>query len=409
MFELKKIGSYVKFFTKGITPKYVSNSSLMVLNQKCIRHNTIDYSYVQYCDENKKPKDSKIIKVGDILINSTGQGTAGRSAFIREIPDGITLTVDSHILIIRARSYDEARCISYLLYFYEKEIQTFMDGSTGQGELDRVRLFNIKIPLPKNPKNQIQAGNFLDLIGSKIKVNEEIIQTLKTMSKLIYDYWLIQYEFPNHVGKPYKSSNGDFVWNNVVKRNIPKGWTVVNLLDIAEYQNGLPCQKYRPDDGGKLRVIKIKEMNDGYSINTEFVTDKVHPKYIVNNGDILFSWSASLAVMMWSGGTGVLNQHIFKVTSNKFPKPFYYFELLNYLSHFKMMAENRKTTMGHITQDHLLQSKIILPPKEIIESISAIISPNLEKIILLESQNFELKKLRDFLLPILITEKITIQ
>ena len=129
--------------------------------------------------------------------------------------------------------------------------------------------------------------------------------------------------------------------------------------------NGLPCQKYRPTGDEFLRVIKIKEMHEGFSAETELVTPDIPEKAIIENGDILFSWSASLEVMIWSGGKGALNQHIFKVTSEKYPRSFYYFQLVNYLQHFKMIAENRKTTMGHITQDHLEQSRIALPPIEL--------------------------------------------
>ena len=183
------------------------------------------------------------------------------------------------------------------------------------------------------------------------------------MAKQLYDYWFVQFDFPNEEGKPYKSSGGAMVWNEKLKREIPQGWHCGTLLDIAEYTNGLACQKYRPTDNNKLPVIKIKEMHDGLSGDTEWVKADIPNDVKVFDGDVLFSWSASLEVMLWAYGNGGLNQHIFKVTSkNGYPRSFYFYQLIHYVGIFKQMAEARKTTMGHITQDHLRQSTIALPP-----------------------------------------------
>ena len=83
------------------------------------------------------------------------------------------------------------------------------------------------------------------------------------MAKQLYDYWFVQFDFPDENGKPYKSSGGKMVWNEKLKREIPEGWHCGSLLDIAEYTNGLACQKFRPIDNNYLPVIKIKEMRDG--------------------------------------------------------------------------------------------------------------------------------------------------
>ncbi|MFM6370887.1 MAG: restriction endonuclease subunit S, partial [Dolichospermum sp.] len=149
--------------------------------------------------------------------------------------------------------------------------------------------------------------------------------------------------------------------------------------------------------------------NEGFSENTELARADIPIEAIVEDGDILFSWSATLDVKMWSRGKGALNQHIFKVTSNKFPKTFYYYELKNYLNHFKMMAERRKTTMGHITQDHLKQSRIVIPPHELISQVHNMIIQMFEKQLLLEKQNQQLTQLRDWLLPMLMNGQITVK
>jgi len=229
------------------------------------------------------------------------------------------------------------------------------------------------------------------------------------MAKAIYDYWFVQFDFPNEEGNPYKSSDGEMVYNDILKRQIPNGWKVKSLLDIANFVNGLACQKYRPIDENFLPVIKIREMNDGISQNTEKVRKDIPSKYIINDGDVLFSWSASLDVKIWTEGIGALNQHIFKVTSSIYPKTYYYFELLNYLQHFKMMAELRKTTMGHITQEHLRDSKILVPNVTIINKLDELLSPIFKKTLVINKQNQELAALRDWVLPMLMNGQITIK
>jgi len=170
----------------------------------------------------------------------------------------------------------------------------------------------------------------------------------------------------------------------------------------------LPCQKFRPTGDEFLRVIKIREMNEGFSANTELVRPNIPSKSIIENGDVLFSWSASLEVKIWTGGKGALNQHIFKVTSPDYPKSFYYYQLLNYLQHFKMMAENRKTTMGHITQEHLQQSRIAIPPKQLMTDLEKIIAPIFSKKINNEIENQKLTELQDWLLPMLMNGQVKV-
>jgi len=257
-------------------------------------------------------------------------------------------------------------------------------------------------------KQQKYTGQLLDSINSKIELNNKINAELEQMAKTLYDYWFVQFDFPDENGKPYKSSGGEMAYSNELKREIPKGWEVGSLLDIADYINGLPCQKFRPvDEKNVLRVIKIREMHDGFSSDTELVRADIAEKAIIINGDVLFAWSASLEVKMWSGGRGALNQHIFKVVSDRYPKSYYYYQLVNYLEHFKMMAENRKTTMGHITQEHLEQSRIVLPPRHLTDNLEKLIAPIFKTQINVEIENHKLAELRDWLLPILINGQVT--
>lgn len=282
------------------------------------------------------------------------------------------------------------------------------DKSTVPG-INRNDLHELIVPYIESKLAQRHIASTLSMLDSKIELNNKINDNLEQMAKAIYDYWFVQFDFPNEINKPYKSSGGEMVYNEELKREIPNGWKVKSLLDIANFVNGLACQKYRPIDENFLPVIKIREMNDGISQNTEKVRKDIPSKYIINDGDVLFSWSASLDVKIWTEGIGALNQHIFKVTSSIYPKTYYYFVLLNYLQHFKMMAELRKTTMGHITQEHLRDSKILVPNVTIINKLDELLSPIFKKTLVINKQNQELAALRDWVLPMLMNGQIIIK
>ena len=258
---------------------------------------------------------------------------------------------------------------------------------------------------------QKRIGQLLSTIDRKIALNRAINHNLEAMAKQLYDYWFVQFDFPDKNRKPYKSCGGTMTYNENLKRYIPEGWHCGNLFEIATFTNGLACQKFRPKDGEvPLPIIKIREMHDGISSDTEDVSPNIPESVKVYNGDVLFSWSASLEVMLWAYGLGGLNQHIFKVTSaNDFPKSFYYFQLLNYVDVFKKMAEARKTTMGHITQDHLRQSTIAIPDdKDIVAKFEKRISPIFARMVKVQEEIQQLSKQRDELLPLLMNGQVSV-
>ena len=258
---------------------------------------------------------------------------------------------------------------------------------------------------------QEKIAKMIVALNGKIENNTSVCAKLEAMAKTLYDYWFTQFDFPDENGKPYRSSGGEMVWNDQLKREIPKGWSVDNLYSIAEPINGLACQKYRPKESeAELPVVKIKEMHEGITADTEKVSASIPEKHKIFDGDILFSWSATLEVMYWFGGDAGLNQHIFKVVPiNGFSKEYVYHQFSAYVINFIKMAEARKTTMGHITTDHLEQSRIALPPSEIIQAFSKIVAPIHEKIGHCQKENRELTKLRDWLLPMLMNGQATVE
>ena len=338
------------------------------------------------------------------------EATLGRYALI---PGNFYGCLGRRLAIVRAK---DIRVNPKWLYYYflSPQWRVFIANHTIKGStVDRISVDDFptyKIPLPER-KQQDASVSILSAIDNKIEINFQLCSELGSIAKGLYDYWFMQFDFPDENGRPYRASGGEMVWNSQLKREIPKGWEVGNLYSIADFVNGLACQKYRPKDGDPgLPVIKIKEMHDGITADTEKVSANIPEKNKVIDGDVLFSWSATLEVMYWFGGNGGLNQHIFKVNPKSYFSKEYVFEQLSaYVINFVKMAEARKTTMGHITTDHLEQSRIVLPPEAVIEKITLLLHPIHTKIGQLNQENRELIKLRDWLLPMLMNGQARVE
>lgn len=345
-------------------------------------------------------------KKGDILFSYET-----RLGEVALMPDDIKACLGRRMGLLRPNS--EVVLSEYLLYAYlSPSFQQVIKANTITGAtVNRIALtelpnFEVRIP---PMEEQRKVSELLSNLDKKMKLNNQVNSELEAMAKTLYDYWFVQFDFPDVDGKPYKSSGGKMVYNETLEREIPEGWEQATLWDIAKYYNGLAMQKYRPTGNDYLPVIKIREMNNGISLDTEKASIDIPKAAIVNDGDLLFSWSATLDVKIWSQGKGALNQHIFKVTSDDYPQSFYYFELMNYLTHFKMMADMRKTTMGHITLEHLKQANIVLPPIDLIKKLDEKLRSIFEHSLVLKKENNSLVELRDWLLPMLMNGQVTVK
>ena len=354
----------------------------------------------------KLPPPCKLthFKEGDILLSNIRPYL--KKIWLANFKGGCS----SDVIVFRVREgYSPYFLYSILLQdsFFNYIMNSVKGSKMPRGNKDEI--LNFEFPI-FSFKQQENIGGLIFILNKKIALNRAINHNLAAMAKQLYDYWFVQFDFPNGDGKPYKSNGGKMVWNEKLKREIPEGWSTGSLLDIAVYTNGLACQKFRPINDNRLPVIKIKEMHDGITSETEYVRGDIPEANKIYDGDILFSWSASLEIMLWSYGLGGLNQHIFKVTSkNEYPRSFYFYQLTDYIGHFKKIAEARKTTMGHITQDHLQQSIIPLPPtNDIANKLEQKLCPIFNAIISNNQEIISLTKQRDELLPLLMNGQATV-
>jgi type I restriction enzyme S subunit len=146
-------------------------------------------------------------------------------------------------------------------------------------------------------------------------------------------------------------------------------------------------------------------MRQGYSAATDRASSDIDSRYIVEDGDLLFSWSGSLLARFWAEGLGALNQHLFKVTSRYYPEWFYYSWLQHHMPEFQLIAAGKATTMGHIQRHHLSAALCLVPSKELLNEMTNIIQPWIKQEVINSIQMNQLGRVRDLLLPKLMTQQ----
>ena len=181
------------------------------------------------------------------------------------------------------------------------------------------------------------------------------------------------------------------------------------MSGIATFLNGLACQKYPPENEvDRLPVLKIRQLSGGISDSCDWATSQVKPEFIVEAGDVIFAWSASLMVKVWDGERSVLNQHLFKVTSDKFPKWFYLRWCRHHLAEFIAISASHATTMGHIKRGDLDVAMVLVPPPDVLDTMTQQMAPLLDKQIEIARQRRTLETLRDTLLPKLMSGEVRV-
>ena len=264
---------------------------------------------------------------------------------------------------------------------------------------------------------QRNVADLLSRIDRLIKVNQKLGSVLEEVAETIFESWFINFdpvkarmvgEAPVRADAETAALFPDSMEESELGE-IPTGWVAQPLDSIADYLNGLALQKFPVvDDSDVLPVIKIAQLRAGHTRGADFASGSLDPRYVIEDGDILFSWSGTLEVEYWTGGRGALNQHLFKVSGNTVPDWFAYFATRSFLGEFRAIASSKATTMGHIQRRHLTEALLAVPPNDVLEQASRFIGPLVSLRTDLLKQNTTLGKLRDSLLPRLISGELKI-
>lgn len=261
---------------------------------------------------------------------------------------------------------------------------------------------------------QLHIAEVFDVLDARIALLRETNATLEAIAQALFKSWFVDFDPVRAKSQGLAPAGMDDAtaalfpggFEESALGDIPQGWTVRSLDQIASYLNGLALQKYPPTDDEWLPVIKIAQLRKGDTVGSDRAGRNIKPEYIVRNGDVLFSWSGSLEVEVWCGGEGALNQHLFKVTSQEFPKWFYFWWTRHHLDRFRQIAASKATTMGHIQRSHLSEAKVLVPPQGLLAAMSECMAPLLDRVIQNELQAQTLASLRDTLLPRLISGQL---
>ena len=337
-------------------------------------------------DTTTRENEAKYIRTrlhgGELIISVVG--TIGKTAIVPKSFAGCNLVRATALIDI-----EDALLSKWVKYYIDSPYgQSYIEqnlNTTVQPTLNIKSLEKMSIPL-YDAEYMEKIVILLSSLDEKIAINREINDNLYAQAKAIFDNHFINIDA------------------------IPAGWRKGNLLDIANYLNGLAMQKFRPQGNEiGLPVLKIKELRQGScDDSSELCSLRIKPEYIIHDGDVIFSWSGSLLVDIWCGGTCGLNQHLFKVTSDIYDKWFYYLWTAHHLARFIAIAADKATTMGHIKREELAKAEVLIPCEEDYTSLTSIMQPIFELIISNRIEGRKLAVLRDELLPKLMSGEIDV-
>lgn len=366
----------------------------------------------------------KQLEPWDILIETAG-GSKGRPTgrtvlitpkLLADADFPVTCASFARFLRVDRSKADPLYVYWFLQYLYfTGEIEQHQVQHTGIARFQFTKFAESqRISLP-SLSEQYAIGQVLGTLDAKIELNQRVQRTLADMARVLFKSWFV--DFDPVRAKAERRDPGvtraladlfpsSFEQSEV--GDIPKGWIVAGLDEIGRFLNGLALQRFPPQDGRFLPVIKISQLRSGDTSDADKASADLASDYVVNDGDVLFSWSGSLECILWAGGKGALNQHLFKVTSEVYPKWFYFLWIGEHLEEFRHIAAGKATTMGHIQRGHLSAAKVLIPPSDLLNEMNHHFAALINQIVQLKVASKNLAAIRDALLPKLISGDLRI-
>lgn len=358
-----KLKNYIELnpkehISKGEIVRQVTMADLEPFNRdikKC--------GYVKYKSGTKfRNGDTLLARITPCLEN-------GKTSFVNFLKQNEVAVGSTEFYVLRA--IEGKMDPNYLYYLsiskkFRKSLIKSMTGTSGRQRATKEAVLDYDSNIP-DFDNQKSISHKLSLIDDMISVNNQINDNLDDLLTLIFEKFAINMKFEKS-----------------------------NLVGIANFKNGLPMQKFQCEkfENG-IPVLKIRELSQGYTdSSSDRCSMKINKDYIVKTGDIVFSWSGTLMVKIWSGTTSGLNQHLFKVTSKKFPSWFIYEWTKHYLKKFKLIAAGKATTMGHIKRSDLMDSVVFIPNYKFLSQLTKIMKPIYDERIKIIKQNQHLNCLK---------------
>ena len=349
-------------------------------------------------------------RAGDILF---GKLRPYFRKVVRPRFDGICST---DIWVIRPEENVDAGFLFYMLAS-RKFVDFASQGAEGtrmpRAKWEPASRLAVRLPAVSE---QRAIADLLGALDQKIDLNHRMARTLDEAVAGLFKSWFVDFDpvRGNSVGlnKDLPTAISSLFPSELAMshgRSVPTGWSVRTLDEIAHFRNGLALQKCRPREGEEsLPVLKINQLRSELLDDKELASSSIRPDCIVDNGQIVFSWSGSLLAKVWCGGRAALNQHLFKVTSTDYGDWFVLRWLHEHVPAFRSIASDKATTMGHIRRHHLNDALCIVPSDQVMRLADRIFEPMHERYIAARVESGELTQLRDGLLLPLISGEIRI-
>lgn len=385
----------------------VAESGIPLIATNCVKNTGLfpTFEKVRYVDESTyKTWFRGHPKPGDLVFVT--KGSPGQVCLV---PDPVPFCIAQDMVAIRANP--EVVHPNYLFAALRSpEVQEAISNMHVGSLIPHFKkgdFSKLSIPVPEMSIQRVVGDTFIEL-SSKIELNRKMNATLEAMAQALFRDWFVDFgptRAKMEARPPYFSPD---LWPLFPARlddeGKPEGWEEKPLDEVADFLNGLALQKF-PGEGeaDSLPVIKIAELRNGITANSNRASRKVPSQYVIKDGDFLFSWSGSLLAKFWTGGEGALNQHLFKVTSDRYPAWFFSEWVQHHLEEFQIIAASKATTMGHIQRGHLKAAMTICPPDNTITRLGEVVVPLIDRIVRNELESRNLAHTRDLLLPRLMS------
>lgn len=353
----------------------------------------------------------KLLKVGDIVIEKSGGSptqSTGRAIYISESLFSASTDVVCSNFCVAFRVKDGWN--SYFIYQYWQYLYNSGVFFNFEGKTSGIKNLQLDIALstieiePYPIEKQIAIVNCLEAFEDKIALNRSINHNLEAMAKQLYDYWFVQFDFPDENGKPYKSSGGKMVWNEKLKREIPKDWCTAGIFDELSVQYGFPFStELFTETPTNIPIVRIRDIVEN-SISA-YSSEKTDIKYKLQKQDLLIGMDGNFHMNYWNDNISYLNQRSVRLRakiSSTVSILQARFDIAPYIKAKELRAKG--STVGHLSDKDLKDLYVLVSPNH---QIRKIFDNLLVKIIENRCETTALSTLRDSLLPLLMNGQVS--
>ena len=308
------------------------------------------------------------------------------------------------VLVFRAKD-GHSPSFLYAILLQDSFFDYVMQGTKGskmpRGDKEQI----LRYEMPTFSCSEESIGTFFLNLDRKIHLNERINQNLEAMAKQLYDYWFVQFDFPNEEGKPYKSSGGEMVWNNKLKREIPEGWKVKSIFEELDVQYGYPFStELFTETETSIPVVRIRDI----VANTvsAYTTEDTDSKYLLNKGDLVIGMDGNFHINYWSDDISYLNQRSVRLRALNDSNVSIIQARLGIEPYIKAKEARAKgSTVGHLSDKDMKELYVMVPPEY---GARNEFDALLYQIILNRNEIISLTKQRDHLLPLLMNGQVSV-